>query len=67
MNYPGKRPQTVWGGAKGDETSGSDDDDDDDTEMREQRSRHMRAHESRRIRAHIWKHTEEIRQMRAHR
>ena len=36
------------GGAKGDETSGGDDDD-DDTEMRAQRSRH--------IRAHIWRHT----------
>ena len=41
-NYSGKRPQTV-GGAKGDETSGGDDDDDDDTQMRAQRSRHMRA------------------------
>ena len=31
------------GGAKGDETSGGDDGD-DDTQMRAQRSRHMRAH-----------------------
>ena len=54
-NYPGKRPQTV-GGTKGDETSGGDDDD-DDIQMRAQRSRHMRAHESRKIKKHIWKHT----------
>ena len=64
-NIPARDPKQ-WEGAKGDETSGGDDDD-DDTEMRAQRSRHMRAHESRHIRAHIWQHTEEIRQMRAHR
>ena len=42
-NYPGKRPQTVWGGAKGYEMSGGgdddDDDDDDDTQMRTQEER----------------------------
>ena len=46
------------GEAEGDETGGGDDDD-DDAQMKTQRSRH--------IRAHIWKHTEEIRHMRAHR
>ena len=58
-NCPGKRPQTVWG-AKGFETSGGDDDDDDDTQMRTQRSRHMRAPESRHSRAHTWEHTAHI-------
>ena len=56
------------GGAQGDETSGCDDDD-DDTEMRAQRSRHMRADISEhtygstqtnartQMKAHIWEHT----------
>ena len=39
------------GAAKGYETSGGDDDDDDDDET------HMRAHESKHIRAHIGEHT----------
>ena len=45
---------------------GDDDDDDDDTQMRAHRCRHMGAHDSRNIRAHIWEHTYESRHMRAH-
>ena len=62
--YPGTRPQTVRG-AKGYETSGGDDED-YDTQLRAQRSRHMGAHESRHIRAHIWEQTYESRHMPAH-
>ena len=56
-------------GAKGYETSGGDDDDDDDdddvTQMRTQRSGHMRAHESRHIRADISEQTYGSTHMRA--
>ena len=55
---PARDPKQC-GGAKGDETSDGEDDD-DDTEMRAQRSRHMKAHESRHMAmgqnlwCHIW-------------
>ena len=42
-NIPARDPKQ-WGGEKGDETSGGDDDDDDDTQIRAHRSRRMRAH-----------------------
>ena len=60
------------GEAKGDETGGGDDDD-DDAQMKAQRIKHMRAHESRRntyqsthMEAHIGNQTYASTQMRAH-
>ena len=57
---PARDPKQ-WGGAKGDETSGGDDDD-DDTQMRAQRSRHMRAH----MGEHTYESTHMRGQMRRH-
>ena len=71
---PARDPKQ-WGEAKGDETTGGDDDD-DDTQVRAQRSRHMRAHESRHISEQTYGsthrksekgvHTDERTHMRAH-
>ena len=71
--FPGKRPQTVWRGAKGYETSGGDgdgdgddDDDEEDTQMRAHRGRHIGTHEGRHSRARRCKHTYENTHIKAH-